>query len=119
MYVKEVQEALQAGERRFSLYGIPVPATVKDWGLSWVTYCLQGKNWPIINQHPYVLIWCEMHLQRGVNELGVQQLVKNIYKVDEEATKDAVEKYLLQAREYKITEYIPEEPKHLKSFYTT
>lgn len=42
--------------------------------------------------------------------MGVQQLIMNIYKVDEEATKDAVEKYLLQAREYRVTEYIPEEP---------
>lgn len=34
----------------------------------------------------------------------------DIYKVDENATKEAVEKYLLQAREYKITEYIPVQP---------
>lgn len=33
----------------------------------------------------------------------------SIQAVDEEATKDAVEKYLLQAREYKVTEYIPAE----------
>ncbi|UNL94030.1 hypothetical protein CPY53_10960 [Paenibacillus polymyxa] len=32
----------------------------------------------------------------------------SIHRVDEEATKDAVEKYLLQAREYMVTEYIPE-----------
>ncbi|MBJ6360852.1 ArpU family phage packaging/lysis transcriptional regulator [Paenibacillus sp. GCM10012307] len=36
-----------------------------------------------------------------------EQLALNIYKVDEEATRAAVEKYLLQAREYKVTEYIP------------
>ncbi|WP_020621036.1 ArpU family phage packaging/lysis transcriptional regulator [Paenibacillus daejeonensis] len=34
---------------------------------------------------------------------------QDIYKVDEAATRAAVEKYLLQAREYAITEYIPEE----------
>lgn len=39
-----------------------------------------------------------------------QQLSINIYPIDEEATKDAVEKYLRQAREYKVTEYIPEMP---------
>lgn len=38
------------------------------------------------------------------------QLSFDIYKVDEDATKEAVEKYLLQAREYKITEYIPVMP---------
>lgn len=41
--------------------------------------------------------------------MGARQLVLDIYNVNEEATKAAVEKYLLQAREYKITEYIPEE----------
>lgn len=41
--------------------------------------------------------------------MGAQQLTFDIYKVNEEATKSAVEKYLLQAREYRITEYIPEE----------
>lgn len=46
----------------------------------------------------------------GLAGMGVQQLIMDIYKVDEEATKDAVEKYLLQAREYKVTEYIPDEP---------
>lgn len=40
--------------------------------------------------------------------MGAKQLVLDIYNVNEEATKAAVEKYLLQAREYKITEYIPE-----------
>lgn len=40
---------------------------------------------------------------------GMGQLAFDIYKVNEEATKAAVEKYLLQAREYKITEYIPQE----------
>ena len=39
------------------------------------------------------------------------QISMSIYPVDEEATKDAVEKYLLQAREYKVTEYIPMETK--------
>ncbi|MFD1176881.1 ArpU family phage packaging/lysis transcriptional regulator [Paenibacillus puldeungensis] len=42
--------------------------------------------------------------------MGAFQLTLDIYKVDEEATKEAVEKYLLQAREYKITEFIPIEP---------
>ncbi|MNO43688.1 hypothetical protein D3C76_339140 [compost metagenome] len=41
--------------------------------------------------------------------MRVQRLVMNIYKVDEEATKNAVEKYLKQAREYMVTDYIPEE----------
>ncbi|MDF2657780.1 MAG: hypothetical protein K0Q94_571 [Paenibacillus sp.] len=36
------------------------------------------------------------------------QLSMGIYPVDEEATRCAVEKYLLQAREYKVTEYIPQ-----------
>lgn len=40
----------------------------------------------------------------------------DIYKVDEEATKAAVEKYLLQAREYTVTEYIPEEPTTTASY---
>ncbi|MBJ6362341.1 ArpU family phage packaging/lysis transcriptional regulator [Paenibacillus sp. GCM10012307] len=34
---------------------------------------------------------------------------QDIYKVDEAATRAAVEEYLLQAREYTVTEYIPEE----------
>lgn len=38
------------------------------------------------------------------------QLSIDIYNVDESATKDAVEKYLHQAREYKLTEYIPVQP---------
>lgn len=38
------------------------------------------------------------------------QMLLDIYPVDEEATRDAVEKYLKQAREYKVTEYMPEEP---------
>lgn len=42
--------------------------------------------------------------------MGVRQLSFDIYKVDENATKEAVEKYLLQVREYKITEYIPVQP---------
>lgn len=40
-----------------------------------------------------------------------EQLAFDIYKVDEKATIAAVEKYLKQAREYKVTEYIPEEQK--------
>lgn len=47
------------------------------------------------------------------------QLIKlplNIYDIDEEATKNAVEKYLLQAREYQITEYIPLEQKMTASY---
>lgn len=39
------------------------------------------------------------------------QISMSIYEVDEEATKEAVEKYLLQAREYMVTEYIPLETK--------
>jgi len=46
----------------------------------------------------------------GVKSKG-QQISMAIYEVDENATKDAVEKYLMQAREYKVTEYIPIEPK--------
>jgi ArpU family phage transcriptional regulator len=41
--------------------------------------------------------------------MGAMQITFDIYNVNEEATKAAVEKYLLQSREYKITEYIPEE----------
>ena len=41
--------------------------------------------------------------------MGAKQLVLDIYNVNDAETKAAVEKYLLQAREYKITEYIPEE----------
>ncbi|WP_020621114.1 ArpU family phage packaging/lysis transcriptional regulator [Paenibacillus daejeonensis] len=37
------------------------------------------------------------------------QIRQDIYKVDEAETRAAVEKYLLQAREYSVTEYIPEE----------
>lgn len=43
----------------------------------------------------------------------------NIYKVDEEATKAAVEKYLLEAREYMVTEYIPQEPTITTSYSVT
>lgn len=39
------------------------------------------------------------------------QISFSIYEVDEDATKEAVEKYLLQAREYMVTEYIPLDPK--------
>lgn len=48
--------------------------------------------------------------------MGAKQLVFDIYSVNEEATKSAVEKYLLQAREYKITEYIPEEASMTASY---
>ncbi|MEC0171153.1 ArpU family phage packaging/lysis transcriptional regulator [Paenibacillus graminis] len=41
--------------------------------------------------------------------MGAEQLALNIHRVDEEATKNAVEKYLKQAREYMVTDYIPEE----------
>lgn len=34
----------------------------------------------------------------------------DLYNVDEDKTRLAVEKYLNKAREYKVTEYIPEEP---------
>lgn len=34
---------------------------------------------------------------------------QEIYRVDEAATREAVEEYLLQAREYAVTAYIPEE----------
>lgn len=44
------------------------------------------------------------------------QLILDIYPVDEDATRDAVEKYLLQAREYKVTEYIPEAPSMTASY---
>lgn len=42
--------------------------------------------------------------------MQAEQLDSGIYNVDEEQTKLAVEKYLIQAREYKVTEYIPDEP---------
>jgi len=41
--------------------------------------------------------------------MGAKQLSLDIYQIDEEATRNAVEKYLKQAREYKVTEYIPME----------
>lgn len=41
----------------------------------------------------------------------LKQISMEIYEVDEEATKRAVEKYLMQAREFKVTEYIPTEQK--------
>lgn len=40
----------------------------------------------------------------------------DIYKIDEDATRAAVEKYLLQAREYRVTEYIPAEPSVTASY---
>jgi ArpU family phage transcriptional regulator len=44
--------------------------------------------------------------------MGTQsQIILSTYEVDTEATKAAVEKYLLQAREYMVTEYIPLETK--------
>lgn len=43
--------------------------------------------------------------------MGAKQLSFGIYKIDEEATKEAVERYLLMAREYMVTEYIPLDPK--------
>ncbi|MBP1999742.1 ArpU family phage transcriptional regulator [Paenibacillus shirakamiensis] len=48
--------------------------------------------------------------------MEVEQLSLGIYKVNEEETRVAVEKYLLQAREYKVTEYIPEEPSITASY---
>ncbi|MCU6792365.1 hypothetical protein OB236_09515 [Paenibacillus sp. WQ 127069] len=39
-----------------------------------------------------------------------------IYQIDEEATKDTVEKYLGDAREYQVTEYIPLEQKITPSY---
>lgn len=48
--------------------------------------------------------------------MGKMLLAFDIYLVDEEATKNAVEKYLLQAREYKVTEYIPLEQKIIAGF---
>jgi ArpU family phage transcriptional regulator len=50
---------------------------------------------------------------------GMGQLAFDIYKVDEDATRAAVEKYLSQAREYKVTEYIPEEPSITASYSVT
>ncbi|MEK3915920.1 hypothetical protein [Paenibacillus sp. FSL H7-0331] len=35
------------------------------------------------------------------------QISMAIYQIDEEATKDTVEKYQGDAREYQVTEYIP------------
>ncbi|TCZ76162.1 hypothetical protein E0485_15095 [Paenibacillus albiflavus] len=39
------------------------------------------------------------------------QISMSIYRIDEDATKRAVEKYLIEAREYQVTEYIPMEQK--------
>lgn len=36
--------------------------------------------------------------------MGAEPLMADIQRIDEEATKDAVEKYLKQAREYKVTD---------------
>jgi ArpU family phage transcriptional regulator len=44
------------------------------------------------------------------------QISMSIYQIDEEATKDAVEKYLGEAREYQVTEYIPLEQKTTPSY---
>jgi len=52
----------------------------------------------------------------GVWGMGAVQISMSIYQVDEQATKDAVEKYLLEAREYKVTEYIPVEPSIVASY---
>ncbi|GKU78558.1 ArpU family phage packaging/lysis transcriptional regulator [Paenibacillus sp. L3-i20] len=41
--------------------------------------------------------------------MGARQTDFGNYKVNDSATKDAVEKYLLQAREYLVTAYIPEQ----------
>ncbi|MBH5316710.1 hypothetical protein I6N90_02660 [Paenibacillus sp. GSMTC-2017] len=41
--------------------------------------------------------------------MGAKRMSLENYKVDDSATKDAVEKYLLQAREYQVTAYIPME----------
>lgn len=38
-----------------------------------------------------------------------EQLVLDIYDIDNDATKNAVVNYLIKAREYQITEFIPEE----------
>lgn len=48
--------------------------------------------------------------------MGANQLVLDIYNVNDAETKSAVEKYLLQAREYIITEYIPEEASTTASY---
>ncbi|MNS48481.1 hypothetical protein D3C72_810550 [compost metagenome] len=48
--------------------------------------------------------------------MGGYQLSLDIYEVDENATREAVEKYLFLAREYKVTEYIPEEPSMTASY---
>lgn len=49
------------------------------------------------------------------------QISFSIYEIDEEATKEAVEKYLRQAREYMVTEYIPLEasvtPKYERRYH--
>lgn len=41
--------------------------------------------------------------------MGAGQWMADIQRIDEVATRDAVEKYLKQAREYMVTDYIPEE----------
>lgn len=46
----------------------------------------------------------------------MEQMTFDIYDVDEDKTREAVEKYLSRAREYQVTEYIPEEPSMTASY---
>lgn len=51
--------------------------------------------------------------------MGAEQWMADIQRIDEVATRDAVEKYLKQAREYMVTDYIPEEASVTASISTT
>lgn len=44
------------------------------------------------------------------------QMALDIYNVDEDKTREAVETFLIQAREYQVTEYIPDEPSMTASY---
>lgn len=64
----------------------------------------------------HVLFTHKYITREWVRGMTAVQISMSIYKVDEEATKEAVEKYLLQAREYKVTEFIPLEQKVTPSY---
>src|SRR5690242_2285384 len=48
--------------------------------------------------------------------MATKQISFGIYDIDREATRLAVEDYLIQAREYQVTEYIPEQPSTTASY---
>lgn len=51
--------------------------------------------------------------------MHAHQITFDIYKVDDKATRTVVEKYLMQTREFKVTEYIPLEPAITASYCDT